>query len=178
MIVGFAPGGATDIVARLIGQWLSERFGQQFVIENRPGAASNMGTEVVVNAPPDGYTLLVVTSVNTINATLYERLNFNLTRDIVPVASIHREPFVVEVNPAVPVKDDSRVHRPRQDESRKDQHGVSRRRLRKSHCRRTVQDDDRCQPRACAVSRRRPCADRSARRTGQAPALLPEICPS
>src|SRR5499427_10874290 len=104
IIVGFAPGGASDIVARLIGQWLSERFGQQFVIENRPGAASNMGTEVVVNAPPDGYTLLVVTSVNTINATLYERLNFNLIRDIAPVASIHREPFVVEVNPAVPVK--------------------------------------------------------------------------
>jgi len=104
IIVGFAPGGATDIVARLIGQWLSERFGQQFVIENRPGAASNMGTEVVVNAPPDGYTLLVVTSVNAINATLYERLNFNLIRDIAPVASIHREPFVVEVNPAVPVK--------------------------------------------------------------------------
>src|SRR5215470_13911574 len=104
IIVGFAPGGATDIVARLIGQWLSERFGQQFVIENRPGAASNMGTEAVVNAPPDGYTLLVVTSVNTINATLYERLNFNLIRDIAPVASIHREPFLVEVNPSVPVK--------------------------------------------------------------------------
>jgi tripartite-type tricarboxylate transporter receptor subunit TctC len=104
IIVGFAPGGATDIVARLIGPWLSERFGQQFVIENRPGAGSNIGTEVVVNAPADGYTLLVVTSVNTINATLYERLNFNLTRDITPVASIHREPFVLEVNPSVPVK--------------------------------------------------------------------------
>jgi tripartite-type tricarboxylate transporter receptor subunit TctC len=104
IIVGFAPGGATDIVARLIGQWLSERFGQQFVIENRTGASSNIGTEAVVNAPPDGYTLLVVTSVNAINATLYERLNFNLIRDIAPVASIHREPFVVEVNPSVPVK--------------------------------------------------------------------------
>jgi tripartite-type tricarboxylate transporter receptor subunit TctC len=104
IIVGFAPGGATDIVARLIGQWLSERLGQQFVIENRTGAASNIATEAVVNAPPDGYTLLVVTSVNAINATLYERLNFNLIRDIAPVASIHREPFVVEVNPSVPVK--------------------------------------------------------------------------
>jgi tripartite-type tricarboxylate transporter receptor subunit TctC len=91
-------------MARLIGQWLSERFGQQFVIENRPGASSNIGTEAVVNAPPDGYTLLVVTSVNAINATLYERLNFNLIRDIAPVASIHREPFLVEVNPSVPVK--------------------------------------------------------------------------
>jgi tripartite-type tricarboxylate transporter receptor subunit TctC len=104
IIVGFAPGGATDIMARLIGQWLSERLGQQFVIENRPGAASNVGTEAVVNAAPDGYTLLVVTSVNTINATLYEKLSFNLIRDVAPVASIHREPFVVEVNPSVPVK--------------------------------------------------------------------------
>src|SRR5262249_40841082 len=95
IIVGFAPGGATDIAARLIGQWLSERFGQQFVIENRTGASSNIGAEAVVNAPPDGYTLLVVTSVNAINTTLYERLNFNLIRDIAPVASIHREPFLV-----------------------------------------------------------------------------------
>src|SRR5262245_62005784 len=76
IIVGFAPGGATDIVARLMGQWLSERFGQNFVIENRPGAAGNIGTEAVVNAAPDGHTLLVVTSVNTVNATLYERLHF------------------------------------------------------------------------------------------------------
>jgi tripartite-type tricarboxylate transporter receptor subunit TctC len=98
------PGGATDIMARLIGQWLSERLGQQFVIENRPGAGSNIGTEVVVNAPPDGYTLLMVTSVNAINATLYDKLNFNFIRDIAPVASIHREPHVMEVNPSVPVK--------------------------------------------------------------------------
>jgi tripartite-type tricarboxylate transporter receptor subunit TctC len=104
IIVGFAPGGATDIMARLIGQWLSERLGQQFIVENRPGAASNIGTEVVVNAPPDGYTLLVVTSVNTVNTTLYERLNFNLIRDIAQVASLHREPFVVAVNPSAPVK--------------------------------------------------------------------------
>ena len=104
IIVGFAPSGATDIMARLIGQWLSERLGQQFIVENRPGAASNIATEAVVNAPPDGYTLLVATSVNAINATLYEKLNFNLIRDIAPVASIHREPFLVEVNPSVPVK--------------------------------------------------------------------------
>jgi tripartite-type tricarboxylate transporter receptor subunit TctC len=104
LIVGFAPGGATDIMARLIGQWLSERLGQQFVIENRPGAGSNIGTEVVVNAPPDGYTLLVATSVNAINATLYDKLNFNFIRDIVPVASIHREPHVMEVNPSVPAR--------------------------------------------------------------------------
>src|SRR5262252_2479137 len=104
IIVGFAPSGATDIMARLVGQWLSERLGQQFIVENRPGAASNIATEAVVNAPPDGYTLLVATSVNAINATLYDKLNFNLIRDIAPVASIHREPFVMEVNPSVPVK--------------------------------------------------------------------------
>jgi len=104
LIVGFAPSGATDIMARLIGQWLSERLGQQFIVENRPGAASNIATEAVVHAPPDGYTLLVATSVNAINTTLYDKLNFNLIRDIAPVASIHREPFLVEVNPLVPVK--------------------------------------------------------------------------
>jgi tripartite-type tricarboxylate transporter receptor subunit TctC len=104
IVVGFAPSGATDIMARLIGQWLSERLGQQFVIENRPGAGSNIGTEVAVNAHPDGYTLLVATSVNAINATLYDKLNFNFIRDIVPVASIHREPHVMEVNPSVPAR--------------------------------------------------------------------------
>ena len=104
LLAGFGAGSAPDIVARLIGQWLSERLGQQFIVENRPGAASNIATEAVVNAPPDGYTLLVVTSVNAINATLYDKLSFNLIRDIAPVASIHREPFLVEVNPSVPVK--------------------------------------------------------------------------
>src|SRR5260370_27828350 len=104
IVVGFAPSGATDIMARLIGQWLSERLGQQFVIENRPGAGSNIGTEAGVNAPADGYTLLVATSVNAINATLYDKLNFNFIRDIVPVASIHREPLAMEVNPSVPAR--------------------------------------------------------------------------
>src|SRR5262247_4822035 len=104
IIVGFAPSGATDIMARLIGQWLSERLGQQFIVENRPGAASNIATEAVVNAPPDGYTLLVATSVNAINATLYDKLNFNLIRDIAPVASIIRYPLVLQVNPSFPPK--------------------------------------------------------------------------
>jgi tripartite-type tricarboxylate transporter receptor subunit TctC len=104
IIVGFAPGGAADITARLIGQWLSERLGQQFVIENRPGASGNIGTEVVVKAPSDGYTLLATNAVNTVNATLFDKLNFDFVRDIAPVAGIHREPHVLEVNPSVPVK--------------------------------------------------------------------------
>ena len=92
IIVGFAAGGAGDILARLMGQWLSERLGQPFVIENRPGAGSNIGTEAVVRAPPDGYTLLSRSVANAINATLYDKLNFNFIRDIAPVAGIVREP--------------------------------------------------------------------------------------
>jgi tripartite-type tricarboxylate transporter receptor subunit TctC len=103
IIVGFAPGGAIDIMTRLIGQWLSERCGQPFIIENRPGASGNVATEAVANALPDGYTLLAATSVNTVNATLFDKLNFDFIRDIAPVASIHREPLVIEVNPSVPV---------------------------------------------------------------------------
>jgi tripartite-type tricarboxylate transporter receptor subunit TctC len=104
LIVPFAPGGGSDIFARLIGQWLSERLGQPFVIDNRPGAGSNIGTEAVVNAHPDGYTLLLVNAANAINATLYDRLNFDFARDIVPVAGLIRVPNVVVVNPSVPAK--------------------------------------------------------------------------
>jgi tripartite-type tricarboxylate transporter receptor subunit TctC len=103
-VVGFAPGGATDISARLMGQWLSERLGQSVVIENRPGAGSNLATEVVVNAPPDGYTLLLVGPSHAVNATLYPKLNYNFIRDIAPIASISREPLVMVVNPSVPAK--------------------------------------------------------------------------
>jgi tripartite-type tricarboxylate transporter receptor subunit TctC len=103
-IVGYPPAGATDIAARLMGQWLSDRLGQPFVIENRPGASGNIGTEAVVNAPPDGYTLLLVNAGNAINATLYEKLKYNLIRDIAPVAGIIRVPLVMQVNPSVPVK--------------------------------------------------------------------------
>ena len=103
-MVGFAAGGATDIVARIMGQWLSERLGQQFVVENRPGAGTNIATAAVVNAAPDGHTLLMVSPTNAVNATLYDKLSYNFIRDIAPVASIHREPFLVEVNPLVPVK--------------------------------------------------------------------------
>jgi tripartite-type tricarboxylate transporter receptor subunit TctC len=104
VLVGFAPGGASDIAARLIADWLGKRLGQPFVVENRPGASSNIATEAVVRAAPDGYTLLLVGPPNSINATLYEQLSFNFLRDIVPIASISREPSVMEVNPAVPAK--------------------------------------------------------------------------
>ena len=104
IIAPTAPGGAPDILARLIGPWLSQRLGQQFVIENRPGGGSNIGTEAVVRAPPDGYTLLLVSTTNAINATLYDKLNFNFLRDIEPVAGITRMPTVMVVNPSVPAK--------------------------------------------------------------------------
>ncbi len=103
-MVGFAAGGPADVLARLIGQWLSERLGQTFVVENRPGAGTNIATEAVVKAAPDGYTLLFITAANSINATLYGMLNFNFIRDIVPVAGLGREPNVMLVNPSVPAK--------------------------------------------------------------------------
>jgi tripartite-type tricarboxylate transporter receptor subunit TctC len=102
IIVPVGPGGANDIVARVMGNWLSERFRQQFVIENRPGAGGNIGTEAVVRAPPDGYTLLLVATQHAINATLYDKLNFNFIRDIAPVAGIIRFPTLIVVNPSVP----------------------------------------------------------------------------
>jgi tripartite-type tricarboxylate transporter receptor subunit TctC len=104
LIVAFAAGGTNDTVARLLGQALSERLGQRLVIENRPGAGSNIGTEVVVRAAPDGYTLLMAGTPNAINATLYDKLPFNFTSDIAPVAAILSMPDVMEVNPSLPVR--------------------------------------------------------------------------
>src|SRR6478672_737513 len=104
LIVPFGPAGASDITARLIGQWLSERLGQQFVIENRPGGGGNIATEAVVRAAPDGYTLLYVTTANASNATLYDKLNFNFVRDIAPIAPIVSFPYIMVVNPSVPAK--------------------------------------------------------------------------
>jgi tripartite-type tricarboxylate transporter receptor subunit TctC len=104
LVVGFPAGGSADIVARLIGQWLSERLGQPVVVENRPGAGSNIGTEAVVRAAPDGYTLLMVSAANVTNPALYDNLNFNFIRDIAPVAFIDRVANVMEVNPGVPAK--------------------------------------------------------------------------
>jgi tripartite-type tricarboxylate transporter receptor subunit TctC len=104
LIVPYTPGGGTDITARLIGQWLSDRLGQPFVIENRPGAATNIGTEAVVKAAPDGYTLLLFDPAAATNATYYDKLNFSFIRDIAPVAGVTRGPFVMLVNPAFPAK--------------------------------------------------------------------------
>jgi tripartite-type tricarboxylate transporter receptor subunit TctC len=104
LIVPFAPGGATDIVARLIGQWMSEHLGQPFVIDNRPGAGGNLGAEAVVKAQPDGYTILMASTTNAINATLYDNLNFNFIRDIAPVATISRNGLVMVVHPSIPAK--------------------------------------------------------------------------
>jgi tripartite-type tricarboxylate transporter receptor subunit TctC len=104
IVVGYAPGGGQDILARLIGQWLSDRLGQPFIIENRPGSGANIATEAVVRAPPDGYTLLTIGPAHAVNATLYDKLSFNFLRDIAPVASVTVNPSVLEVHPSVPVK--------------------------------------------------------------------------
>jgi tripartite-type tricarboxylate transporter receptor subunit TctC len=104
IVVGFPPGGGADITARLIGQWLSERLGQPFIIDNRPGAGSNIATEAVVRAPADGYTLLLVGAFNAVNATLYDKLNFNFIRDIAPVATMYYVPNVMAVHPSFPAK--------------------------------------------------------------------------
>jgi tripartite-type tricarboxylate transporter receptor subunit TctC len=104
IVVGFAAGGTSDIGARLIGQWLQERLGQPFVVENRPGAATNLATEMVVRAPPDGYTLLMVGPSSTINATLYDNLSFVFLRDIAPVASVFRQPQMILAHPSIPAK--------------------------------------------------------------------------
>jgi tripartite-type tricarboxylate transporter receptor subunit TctC len=104
IIVPFTPAGTTDLVGRLIGQWLSERLGQQFIVDNRPGAGTNIGTEAAVRAPADGYTLLIAVPPSAINATLYEKMNFNFLRDLIPIASVLRAPLVIEINPSLSAK--------------------------------------------------------------------------
>ena len=104
IVVGYPAGGSPDIIGRLVGQWLSERLNQQFIVDNRPGAASNIGTEIAAKALPDGYTLFVAVSTNAVNATLYTNLNFNFIRDLAPVAGIGRTPFVMVLNPSFPAK--------------------------------------------------------------------------
>ena len=128
IIVGFPAGGPQDITARLIAQWLSERLGQQFLVESKPGAGGTIGAELVVNSPPDGYTLLLCGPPNTIGVTLYDKLKWNFVHDMAPVAAISTVPLVVEVNPALPVKIDAGVDRLRQGQSRQDQLRLGRRR--------------------------------------------------
>ena len=159
IVVPFAAGGSTDITARLIGQWLSERLGQQFVIENRPGAGSNIGTELVVNAPPDGYTLLLVGASSAINATLYEKLNFNFLRDITAVAGVVSVPFIMAVNPSFPAKTVSEFIAYARANPGQGHHGVRRQRNGRPSVGRTVQDDGRSQHGPRSVSGRGTCTD-------------------
>ena len=161
-----SAGGATDIIARLMGQWLSERLGQPFIIENRPGAGSNIATEAVVRAPADGYTLLLVAPANAINATLYDKLNFNFIRDIAPVAGIVRVPIVMEVNPSVPAKTVPEFIAYAKANPGKINMASSGNGTATACGRRAVQDDDRRRHGPRALSRRGACADRSARRAG------------
>src|SRR5215470_18048038 len=154
LIVGFGPAGLSDLAARLIGPWLSERLGRQFVIENRPGAGGNLATEAVVRAAPDGYTLLLAQASDAINATLYEKLNFVFVRDITPVAGLIVVPNVLVLHPSVPAN-----YCLRQSQSRQAQYGVGRQRKCAPCGRRTVQDDERDQHGSRTLSRRGACAD-------------------
>jgi tripartite-type tricarboxylate transporter receptor subunit TctC len=166
VIVGFPPGGTADIVARLMGQRLSERLGQPFVIENRPGAGGNIGTETVVRAPADGYTLLLAATLNTINAALYDKLNYNFIRDIAPVACIIRTPLIMVVNPAVPAKTVPEFIAYARDNSGKVTMASAGTGTTAHNRGRTLQNDDRHRDAACALSRRRARAYRPDGRTG------------
>ena len=152
LIEGFGAGSAPDIVARLIGQWLSERLGQSIIVENRSGASSSIAAEAAVRAAPDGYTLLLVTTANPINAGMF-KLNFDFIRDIAPVATICRVPLVMEVHPSVPSQNRRGIHRLCQGQSRQDQSGIGRNWIVAPHGRRDVQDDGRRRPLSRAVSR-------------------------
>ena len=164
LIVGSPPGGVVDLYARLIGQWLSERLGQPFIIENRAGAGGNIGTEAVVRAAPDGYTLLQITSGHSWNVTLYDKLNFNFIRDIAPVASIYSSACRLVGKSVIPGKVRSRADRLCQGQSRQDQHGVDRCRDCRTCLRRAVQDEGWGRYAPHTVSRL--AASRSSRRAG------------
>ena len=166
LIVGFPAGGPQDIVARLMGQWLGERLGQQFIIDNRSGADGNIGADAVVHAARDGYTLLLCGSPNAINASLYDNLNFVFLRDLAPVAGIARVPLVMEVNPSLPVMTVPQFIAYAKTHARPDQF-CFRRHRQPAACRgRTVQADGRHQHDPRALSRRGAGAHRPARRAG------------
>ena len=164
LVIGFNAGGAPDVVARLLCQWLSERVGQNFLVENRPGAGGNIAVEAVVRAPADGYTLLQVGSPNFINASLYKDLKFNFLRDIAPVASIGRNPFVMVVNPSFPAKTVAEFIAYAKANPGQDQHDLDRHRQPDPRGRRTVQDDGRRRHAPCARPRRDAGAERPSRR--------------
>ena len=166
IVVPIAAGGTQDILARLVGQSLSERLGQPFVIENRPGGGGNIGTEAVVRAPADGYTLLLVSSQNTNNVTLYDKLNFNFIRDIAPVAGLIRGPFVMTVNPAVPARTIPEFIAYAKANPGRLSMASAGNRNRPASGGRVVQDDGRRRYGARAVSRRCAGAHRSTRATG------------
>ena len=166
LIVPQAAASSTDIHARLVGQFLQDHLGQAFVVDVKPGAGGNVGTEFVVHAAPDGYTLLTVNSQNAISPTLYPDLTFNFLRDIAPIGQISLAPLIMEVNPVGSCQYRSRIHRLRQSQSRQDQHGVGRRRRPAASRRRIVQIDDRPQSGARALSRLDAGDHRYARRPG------------
>ena len=165
-LVGYPPGGSTDICARLIGQYLSEHLGQQFAIENKAGAGNNLATELAAHSPPDGYTVFLVNPANTINASLYKNLSFNFIRDMAPVAGFIRVPNVMEVNPAVPAKTVAEFIAYAKANPGKVNMASSGRRHLGASVGRIVHDDDRRRPRARAVSRRGPGVDRPVGRPG------------
>ena len=166
LIVGFAAGGAMDINARLMGQWLSERLGQQFVIENRTGAGGNIAAEAVVRASPDGYTLLTCATANAVNASLYERLDFNFIRDIAPVAGLVHLPLVLIVNPSVPTKTAAEFIAYAKANPGKTQLCVEWQRYFGTFGWRAVQDNDQRRHDPCTLSRWCTCVDCVARRAG------------
>src|SRR5262245_38436396 len=172
LIVPFTPGGAAGLTARLLSQWLTEHLGQQFIIENRPGAGTNIGTDAVAKAPPDGYTLLLVSVANTVNATLYDRLNFNFTRDIAPVAGLIRGPIVMDVHPSVPAHTVPEFIAYAKANPGKVSMGSAGTGT-PGHVGRAVQAGHGYQPGARALSRGGACAHRPAHRAAAAPVRQP-----
>jgi hypothetical protein len=165
LVVGYAPGGAGDISMRVLGQWLSERFGQQFVVENRTGAGTNIATEAVVRAVADGYTLLMSSAANAINATLYDRLNFNFIRDTTPISGIMRVPHVIVVHPSFSAKTLPEFIAYARANPGQAHMGFTRRWNRRPCLWRAIQDDGRSQHGSHAVSRRRSRDGRPAQRS-------------
>src|SRR5215471_5940794 len=166
IIVSFAAGGPTDILARLTAQWLSERLGQQFVVENRPGGGGNIGAEAVVRSAPDGYTLLMIDATPAVNATLYDKLNFDVLRDIAAIAAVAQQPQMMLVHPSVPAKTVPEFIAYAKANAGKDQHGFGRHWFSAPHGWRAIQADGRHRLAACTLPGLGRCVCRSAWRQG------------